>query len=391
MRAAAIFLAAALPAAAEEFRTSRGFSTDIWTEWMPLADRMAEVDFAYPDYPLHVTPGDLAALAVQGFDTMRLTADPGPLLALPEDARAARVRGLVARVREAQGAGLKVILDLHAYPAPGEPQDTATLLTSGFEVYLQLVGQVAGALDGLDPARTAFEPMNEPTIDCEEIASGAPQRWPGLMARIHAAARAAAPDLPLVLSGACWGGAWGLAALEPLPDPNVIWSFHSYEPFTFSHQGASWTEGPLVSLRDLPYPPERTPATGPLVAAALSRGAVDAEALAALVDAYRASPPDAVSAPLALAAAWADAQGIPRDRLLLGEFGALWRDEAGSEMDPESHFRFLADKRRAAEALGIGWIVWSFSGAMGITEASGPRLEPRTCAALGLACPEGTR
>lgn len=395
MKAFALLLALALPAEANTFAPHRGFSTDIWTVWMNLSDRMADPQFAYPDYPATFTPQTLPDLAAQGFDTMRLTADPGPLLAAPD--REARIAGLVARVQEAQAAGLQVILDLHAYPAPGEPEDTETILGSGWPAYLTLVGQVAKALAPLDPARTAFEPLNEPTIDCDPLRNGTPQRWPALLAQIHAAARQSAPDLPLILSGACWGGAWGLRALTPLDDPNVWWSFHSYEPFEFTHQGASWTGSELAFVQGLGFPPALTPDPAALVAGALDRAAHPSEwsaplaplatrdALQSLIQTYRASPEDAAVAPLRDALTWAQSHNIPASHLILGEFGALWRDETGPH-DAASHARYLTAKRKAAEDMGIAWVVWSFSGAMAITDpgAKGPHLNPLTCKALGL-------
>jgi hypothetical protein len=98
---------------------------------------------------------------------------------------------------------------------------------------------------------------------------------------------------------------------------------------------------------------------------------------------YRNGPPDAVSAPITEATTWADAHAIPRGRLFLGEFGALWFDDAGNKLDPGSHNRFLAAKRSAAEAAGVAWAVWSFSGSFAITDANAA-LYPGVCSALGM-------
>ena len=111
-------------------------------------------------------------------------------------------------------------------------------------------------------------------------------------------------------------------------------------------------------------------------------------ALRQILDDYAATPRSATAAPIALALAWAKAHDIPPHRLLLGEFGALWRpgDQPqgfGTPVGPASHARFLRDKRRAAEAAGIGWSVWSFTGSMGIIDP-GFVLNPLSCRALGL-------
>lgn len=394
--------AAAADTAADRFAPKRGFSTDVWVVWKTVPDMVATPGFLdiYPDYPRTLPEGSFARLQGQGFDTLRIAADPAPLLAL---AGSAREEGLLAnlrlRVLEAQAAGLKVILDLHTFPHPGQTGDIAAILASPtrFAAYLQMVGQVARRIADLNPDITALEVMNEPSQDCHVITNNpAASDWPAKLAQLHAVARAAAPRLPLVLSGACWGSPQALAVLDPavLHDDNVIWSFHSYDPFEFSHQGAGWTDSPLMFLHDLPYPPalltdasvaqivaqavvRAKAATGPVAAAATPA------ALLQIVTAYRTSPVDATSAPVAVATAWADAHGIPRARVLMGEFGALWVSDLDRLSDPASHNRFLAAKRGAAEAAGIGWAVWSYSGNFGITDPAGV-IDPGVCASLGL-------
>jgi hypothetical protein len=389
--------------AADRFAPKRGFSTDIWEQWLSVDDMISTPGFldTYPDYPRVLPAGTFEGLAAHGFDTVRIAADPAPLLALWGTDRA---EGLLAnlrqRVLEAQAAGLKVILDLHTYPHPGEAGDIDAILASPqqFDTYVDLVGAVAARIADLDPDRTALEVMNEPTNDCDPIYSGSgTMAWPAQLKRLHDAARANAAALPLVLSGACWGGADGLAVLDPaaVHDDNVIWSFHTYDPFSFSHQTADWTDSPLMFLSGLPYPPSRmTDAQAKLsVAEGLARAkvstspyAADAtpQALAQIVADYRAEPRSDAIKPLDTAQSWADAHAIPHARLYLGEFGALWRPDSVHSRDPASHFRFLSDKRAAAEARGFGWSVWSFSGSMAITDP-GYTLNPLTCHALGLA------
>jgi hypothetical protein len=104
----------------------------------------------------------------------------------------------------------------------------------------------------------AFEPINEPMIDCPW--DGNSRRWPAMAQKLHATARAAAPKLTIVMQGACWGSAEGLADLDPAKfnDRNIIWSFHTYDPMIFTHQGASWVDGPPKFVRNLTYPPQAT-------------------------------------------------------------------------------------------------------------------------------------
>ncbi len=408
MRVFALIFAAmlALPAlaetAADRFAPKRGFSTDIWVEWQTTADMVSTPGFLdiYPDYPRHIPADAFATLHAQGFDTVRIAADPSPLLALAGTPREARLlSNLRQRVLEAQAAGLKVVLDLHTYPHAGDVGDVNAILASPalFKAYLRMVAKVGTKIADLNPDITAFELMNEPTQDCDAIYSDpSKSTWPDKLKRLHDTARKAAPKLPLVLSGACWGGSKGLSVLDPsaMADDNLLWSFHTYDPFSFTHQGASWTENILMFVRGLPFPPSRVTDTiqQRVVDAARLRAKASTERLAAeatrpalreLVMDYRNSPSDTISAPITEATTWADAHAIPHGRLFLGEFGALWFDDAGNKLDPASHYRFLLAKRSAAEAAGVGWAVWSFSGSFGITDGKSV-LYSGVCAALGM-------
>ena len=207
--------------------------------------------------------------------------------------------------------------------------------------------------------------MNRPAI---AMPSGAaPPKWPDQLAQLHATARANAPDLPLVLSGACGGGPEGLAALDPVADDNVIWSFHSYFPFLFTRHGAKWTGSLATVLPHLPYPPTLlTRQTALELARDASRfaaaqnidtdpPATEANLINSFSD-YRAHEDGRVSEAAQIAADWADAHQIAHSRLLLGEFGAMQPPDDTAQ-DQASRLRFLRAKSLSAQSLGIGWAV----------------------------------
>ena len=165
-----------------------------------------------------------------------------------------------AAVDAALDAGLAVIIDVHPIPAGERTIGTSEILKDAekFEAYLAFLRRIAGSVKGKDPKRVALEVFNEPTIDCD---SDGTSDWPGQMKQAFAAARASATKLTLVLSGACWGSADGLAKIDPkdIADDNMIWSFHSYDPFILTHQGATWAGDFMPYVYGLPFPPHEAP------------------------------------------------------------------------------------------------------------------------------------
>jgi endoglucanase len=389
--------------AADRFQPKRGLNFEIWNEWITADEMVSRPGFldVYPDWRGLVQPGMVADLRAKGFDFARLPFDPAPLLRLgPGAAQDALIEQIHQTATDVQSTGLKVIVDLHSIPRETESWGTDSIVgdTDLFDAYVALVGKVAARLNGMDPDRTAFELLNEPTGDCDAIAGTGEMLWPDQLNRLHKAARAGAPELPLILSGACWGGVDGLTKLDPttVADENTLWSFHSYDPFLFTHQSAQWTTWLNAVFEDVPYPPEKLDdaSAKQMLAAAIARAGFEGrdyatpDALAEYLREYRETPIDrSVGKELADAAAWADQHGIPRHRLILGEFGAMRDDAAGRWFDPKSREAFLSDKRLAAEKLGIGWAVWVWSGTFGIVEDDKTRaMAPGTCAALGLTC-----
>lgn len=377
----------------------RGINGGLWLNWGSIAELMADPEAlaVFPDWRRTVTPAMFNALAEEGFDFIRLPIDPGPALAYgPGPDQDRLIDGMHILSETALDAGLKIIVDLHPLPRGEEVGGMDSILGSHWPEYVALVQRIAERLDGLPADRTAFELLNEPSFDCEGVYAGAPPKWPAMQAELHAAARKGAPEIAIILTGACWGQANALASLDPalIPDDNVIWTFHSYAPFAYTHQGAVWTEAPVRYLLDLPFPPSlMTPEIAARVAAesearwTAAEGQADAGAIAQAIQDYVDTPEGAITEEIAIAARWADSHGIPRDRVLLGEFGALHTVD-GVAQPMEWYHAFLAAKRHAAEEAGFGWAVLSWTGGMGVAMPDDPdrRLSPETCRALGLPC-----
>ena len=152
-------------------------------------------------------------------------------------------------------------------------------------------------------------------------------------------------------------GKWNQAGELPnlrLPDndQNLIVTVHCYEPFNFTHQGATWTSSDVKSLKGIVFP---GPPPAPFVAdpaAKLGRGTLD------WLQRYNTLPTDknpcsplAFRRPLQEAKKWSDHYGRP---MHVGEFGCY----IGA--DPASRARFYAEFRQALDEFGLGWAMWDW-------------------------------
>lgn len=396
-------LAGRLPArAAQPLQLRRG--VNLWP-WFSLTREhpAPRTDYDWPPFQLDrpvPSARDLAQLRRAGFDFVRLPADPGPFLAGTPRIRAALLDQLLAAVALAQAQDLAVVVNLHANGAThhwtperlfGGPE------APGFPAYRDLVEELAGRLGGLMPQRLAFEPVNEPPQSCGAVT------WDEIQRRLLAAARGAAPGLTLLATGACGSMIAGLPALrartlasfEPL-----LFTFHFYEPYVFSHQGARWMGEPFYPiLNAVPWPAAQGSLAATLAAVraratALGRppqgsgAAAYREAERVLKQYFEAQPARPfIDGYLRQVADWAKREGVAPGRILMGEFGALRSGAGIAAASPEDRARYVRDVRQSAEALGFSWAFWNLFDSMGLMDDVTRRLDPGMIAALGLRLP----
>ncbi len=380
---------------AATFSMKRGLNLDQWTTW-PGEERWAapKVLLPYPEWRQHLGENDLRALKAAGFDFLRMPVDPAPFLSGRTEAlRDELYASVLDSARMINRAGLKVIVDLHLIPAGGsrkvgmgEVMDDPAVFGS----YVEVLRKLARTLSGEDPEQVALELMNEPVVDC---GSDGPSLWPGRQRQLFEAARASAPGLTLILTGACYSSAEALAKIDPkeIADHNIIWAFHSYDPFLLTHQGATWAGDFIPYVTGLPYPLTAVPRAELDAAIEAIRKKIRdkspserRDGLLAYLDEQVASMDtdekleSLMDAPFAKVEAWAKANGISPADITLGEFGMI-RQEYGNPFVMPARYRaaYVMDMIRRADAHGFSWSVWSYGGAFGIVDAfDGRKAEP---------------
>ena len=100
--------------------------------------------------------------------------------------------------------------------------------------------------------RVIFEIMNEP----HGIETG---EWNRIAEIIFRRLRSLDAARWLVVGGADWNSLEGMKALPRFEDDRIIYTFHFYDPHTFTHQGAGWSHMERVVRIPFPYVPERMP------------------------------------------------------------------------------------------------------------------------------------
>jgi aryl-phospho-beta-D-glucosidase BglC (GH1 family) len=196
-----------------------------------------------------------------------------------------------------------------------------------------------------------FELLNEPQFQKN------PQDWAALQERTVKAIRAIDSSRTIVATGTSWGGIETLAAMKPLDETNLIYSYHCYDPFFFTHQGATWAGEQVKHFKQMPFP------SSP-------------EAVAAMIDQIEPAYQNDVKwfgqqhydqaylkGRLEIAEKWGHVNAVP---VFLGEFGAY-----PPVSPPESRARWFDAMRAVQGELHVRNCLWGYDDGFGLGRTVG--------------------
>jgi len=293
------------------------------------------------DWGSHYTVNDFINARREGFDHVRIPAGWNYHAgAAPSFTIDPAFFGLADfMVTNALNQGLSAILNIHNW---NEFATNATANTNEFyAIWTQIAAHYAAASSSL-----AFELMNEPNGAGSSTAILNP-----IYAEAIRRIRLTNPNRTIFAGPGQWNGISELGNLIlPDSDSNIIVTVHCYDPFYFTHQGATWP-GPDTATVGVvfPGPPAKpiTPAAG--IGSYVTNWFSDYNTLPA---AANPSSPLAFAFEQQFARQWSDYYGRP---VHIGEFGAY------TMADPISRANFYTAFRSGAEALGIGWAMWDWN------------------------------
>lgn len=295
------------------------------------------------DWGARYTEQDFRNIKAEGFDHVRLP------IAWPSYAGPAPHFKLEAEiwnktdflVTNALRNGLNVMLNIHHFD--DFTSDPAGRTDEFIRIWEQLSHRYPA---DFAPESLVFELLNEPK-DAATTAAMNP-----IYAEAVRAIRRENPKRTIFLGPGRWNQIQQLTdLLLPDEDENLVVTVHCYEPYYFTHQGATWS-GPDVKTTGIVFPgPPATPVV-PDPALGLSQGVLDwIKRHNTLPSAENPSSRKAFEGLLRLAHDWSEYYGRP---IHVGEFGCF------EKADPASRARFYREFRETAEGLGLGWAVWDW-------------------------------
>ena len=267
------------------------------------------------EWGITLKEGYFEAIRKAGFDSVRIPVrwathtGEGPLYIIDPE----YLKRVDWAVDQALSRGLVAVLNVHhddeLYKASAKNLDRLKA------TWLQVAAHFKDR-----PDRLFFELLNEPHDDLTD------GRWQAIFPLLLANVRGSNPTRTVIIGPGHWNSGDHLSTLElPEHDRNLIATFHYYNPFHFTHQGAPWAEGSDAWKG-------QTWSATPEQVAALEKD-------------------------FARAAKYGKDHRRP---IYLGEFGAY------SGADLKSRVTWTDAVAREAERQGFSWAYWEFASGFGV-------------------------
>lgn len=301
---------------------SKGFNLSDWLnmtqEYWFVPDKYKEQDFE-----------DLKTL---GVDVVRVPINfplfMGSAPAYTFDKRLLDV--IDSAVEWASSRGIYIILDQHSDFSPtGFTADKEELVASGLR-------QLASRYKGND--HVLIEVFNEPNGDYVL------KNWNEIQLRLISEIRSVDKNVIIIATGIN-SGLKNLTKLPGIDDKRIIYTFHYYNPFLFTHQGAGWI--PSQHIANVPFPYD---------AAKMPPMPNEFKGNAEYEEYYNIYPAQGNESAIAQELMEIYSWGADNNRLIFcGEFGTL---TSASKGDRNRWYKAVCDN---LAAFGIPWTAWEYS------------------------------
>lgn len=241
----------------------------------------------------------------------------------------------------AEELNLNLILDNHSFdPAVATPSNIDDILVP---VWTQMANHYKNRSNFI-----FYEILNEPhgISDVD---------WNNIQQLVINAIRAVDSTHTIIVGPANFNSYKNLDAMPHYADDNLIYTFHFYDPFLFTHQGTTWTTPSLKDVNNVPFP-----------YSSLRMPAMPGQYYGTWVeDAFNIYDSDGTYGALNDAISYTirqfkESRNVP---VFCGEFGVY--KEASNNLD-RVFWYFLT--RILFDSYGISWTTWDYQGGFGLFE-----------------------
>ena len=278
---------------------------------LPVEKRLVLTDGDLAHFDSYITEGDVARIAMWGFDHIRLGFDQIVLEERPGVWRERTFRKIDDFISWCAKHKVNVVLNLHKaignycdIPEKVQLLDDAALQDRVVALWLEFERRYH------DRPGLAFELLNE-------VRNVDPAKWNAFADRMVRAIRAKNPDRWIVVGSTSWNSPAKLKVLKIWDDPRIVYTFHDYAPHLFTHQRGVLQAGPLFENAEVQYPGKQS-----------------------------------IERSLAPAVAWAKEH--PDKILWNGEFGTI------RHAPPIARVDFMRDVIAVCRRAGIPYCVWNY-------------------------------
>jgi endoglucanase len=241
-------------------------------------------------------------------------------------------------VNWAQELGIYLILDNHTFdPAVNTDPSIGPVL---IKVWSQMAQHYKNSSD-----RIFYEVLNEPHGISDND-------WNTIQQQVISTIRQTDTTHYIVVGGAGWNSYNNLNAMPVYSDSKLIYTFHFYDPFVFTHQGASWTDPSMVPLGGVPFPYNAD--SMPVFPESIKGSWIES----AFNDYHNTGNVASIKALLDIAINFKNSRNVP---VFCGEFGVYIPNSSNN------HRAFWYETvRKYLEENGIPWTTWDYHGGFGL-------------------------
>jgi endoglucanase len=275
----------------------------------------------------------------------------------PSELNPVNLQYVEAAVQKAINNGLAVTLNYHT--ASDDFEKTLPLNTVNQDKLATYWKAVANYFKKYGTNEIFFEVYNEPHIASNGTMPGTSKTWwKPVQEKLIKNIRSVDPDHFIIAGGESWNSIDGLLLLSPYKVDNIVYNFHFYDPFTFTHQGATWAGELMAKLRNIPYP------SSPEIVKSITDTATDSE-VRDLVSWYGQEEwnRSKIEASVQRAVDWANSNSAA---IICNEFGSYQ-----TYAPRQSRLDLINDVRSVFEEKKIGWAMWEMDEGFGFINYSG--------------------